>query len=98
MKKLLLATALLAAFSAQAQTTYTQVPVTGFNADIIANGAGTAMSSTNNDADGLMVFAAQNFVNPSNQTPGANTALPNSGLITSAVTTTPGLTFQLAPY
>ena len=99
MKKILLATALLAAYSSQAQTqTYTQVPVTGFNADIIANGSGTAMSSTNNDADGIMVFAAQNFVNPSNQTPGANTALPNSGLITSAVTTTPGLTFQLAPY
>src|SRR5688572_23226062 len=99
MKKLLLATALLAAYSSQAQTpTYTQVPVTGFNADIIANGSGTAMSSTNNDADGLTVFAAQNFVNPSNQTPGANTALPNNGLITSAVTTTPGLTFQLAPY
>ncbi|MFC5269459.1 T9SS type A sorting domain-containing protein [Adhaeribacter terreus] len=99
MKKTLL-TAFVAAFAikAVAQQTYTQIALTGYNADIIANGPGSAMNSTNNDADNVNVFAAQNFVNPSNQTPAANTALPNTGLITSAVSSTPGLTFQLAPY
>lgn len=100
MKKTLL-TAFVAALALKvsAQTSYTQVALTGYNADLIANGSGSAMTSTNNDTDANgNVFAAQNFVNPSNQTPAANTALPNTGLITSAVTTTPGLTFQLAPY
>ena len=97
-KSLLTAFVLALALKASAQTSYTQVALTGYNADIIANGSGSAASSTNNDADKINVFVAQNYVSPSNQSPAANTALPNSGLIASAVTTTPGLTFQLAPY
>src|SRR5688572_18891549 len=95
---LLIALALSAGLAASAQT-YMPVTLTGFNADVVADGAGSAMVSSNNDVDGGgYVFVAQNFINPSGQSPSAAGSLPNGGLITSAVTTTPGLTYQLAPY
>ena len=97
MKKLLLfGFAVAFGLSSKAQT-YVPVPVTGFTADVVANGPGTVISSTTIDVDGVNYnFVSQDFVNPNNQSP--TSALPNSGTITSVVATTPGLTYQLAPY
>ncbi len=97
MKKLLfLASALLANFAANAQT-YLPVTVTGFNADIVANGTGHSnLSSTFSvDAPGdNYCFVAQGFINSTGQTPVS--FLPANGIINSAATA--GLPFQLAPY
>src|SRR5688572_5705784 len=80
----------------QAQT-YTPVTLTGFNADVVANGTGAASASTTADVDNLnYAFVTQNFVNGAAQTP--TSFLPANGTINSAMATTPGLTFQLAPY
>src|SRR6478736_756342 len=98
MKKLLLTSFAAAAFMLQtkAQTfTHAVVPVTGFTADVIADGSGSAANSTNADVDGQNYnFVAQNFVNPTNSSP--TTFLPNGGLLNSLVTA--GMPFQLAPY
>ncbi|MDO7873180.1 T9SS type A sorting domain-containing protein [Hymenobacter sp. ASUV-10] len=98
---LLAASGLLAGPVAQAQTTYAPVAVTGFNADVVANGSGTAISSTTNDVDGGAVnnrfcFMAPDFVNPAGASP--TVYLPATGLVTSVNSSTPGLAFQLAPY
>ncbi|MGI4873575.1 MAG: hypothetical protein ACRYFX_20655, partial [Janthinobacterium lividum] len=83
---------------ASAQMVYTPAAVTGYTADVIANGTGTVASSTTNTIDrGTSVvkfsFANTTFINPSGQSP--TIALPANGLINSA--TTSGLTFQMAP-
>jgi hypothetical protein len=95
MKKLiLLICVLLAGYKVKAQS-YTPIALTGFNADVIADGAGAAMASTNNDVEGVSyAFVSQNFVSPAGQSPAR--FLPGNGTINSAAT--PGLTFQLAPY
>src|SRR6478609_2784775 len=97
MKKLLL-TSFAAAFMLQAKAqsfSHTPVPVTGFTADVIADGTGSASTSTTDNVDGGNYnLVAQNFVNPANQSP--TSFLPGNGLINSIAT--PGLTFQLAPY
>jgi len=98
---LLAGSGLLAGPVAQAQTTYAPVMVTGFNADVVANGSGTAISSTTNDVDGgaannRFCFMAPDFVNPAGASP--TVYLPATGTITSVNTSTPGLAFQLAPY
>jgi gliding motility-associated-like protein len=85
---------------ASAQITYTPAAVTGYSADVIAEGTGTVASKTTNTIDRgnatvKWCFANTTYVNPTGQSPVL--ALPASGLLTSAVTTTPGLTFQLAP-
>ena len=71
------------------------VAVTGYTADVVANGTGTVAASTSTDFDGasyaLMVLG---YTNPTGTA--ATTGLPTSGLIASA--NTPGLTFQLAAY
>jgi hypothetical protein len=75
------------------------VNVTGYNADVVAEGVGTVLSSTTDDVDGGAVgnrfnFMASTFVSP---TGGAPTSfLPVSGFFTSAATS--GLSFQFAPY
>jgi hypothetical protein len=70
--------------------TYTSVAVTGFNADVIANGPILA-SSVTADVDGGGFY----FLNQSFTAYGAPTYfLPNSGSFVS--TATPGLPFQLA--
>jgi len=74
-----------------ARAQYTPVSVTGFTADIIANGA-THPGSTTADVDG----GGYALLNQSFTFAGTPAfALPTSGLINSAQT--PGLTFQLAP-
>lgn len=69
---------------------------TGLNADVIANGVGSASLSTSIAVDNADYnFMATDFQATASSTPPAY-ALPASGLITSAPT--PGLTFQLAGY
>jgi hypothetical protein len=96
--KLLVSTLVLGSASL-AQAAYVPVALTGFTSDVVANGTGTAISSTTDDVDGGTVnnrfcFMAPNFVNPTGATP--TTSLPASGLINSMATS--GLAFQLAPY
>src|SRR5688572_19525212 len=83
-------------FTSFAQT-YQPVVLTGFNADVVANGSGSASQSTTAlvDITGYNLVAL-NFINPSGQSP--TTGLPNNGIINSAVTSTPSLSFQLASY
>lgn len=81
------------------QAAFTLVAVTGYNADVVANGAGTVIASTTDDVDGGAVgnrfnFMAPTFIGSTGVAP--TTFLPASGLITSA--TTSGLTFHLPPY
>ena len=97
MRKLLIMAFVLALSKQAYSQTYTPIAVTGYTADVVANGPGTVISSTSHDVDGVNYnFVAQTFVNPANASP--TSALPTSGLITSAVSTTPGLTYQLASY
>ncbi|MBL7753383.1 MAG: hypothetical protein JNM44_02815, partial [Chitinophagaceae bacterium] len=71
---------------------YIPVTMTGYNADVVADVAGNAMGSTNNDVDGVnYVFMSQSY-NP------GGSFMPLGGLVNSVVATTPGLTFQLEPY
>jgi len=84
---------------AMAQTTYTPVVVTGFTDDVVANGAGTAITSTSNPADqgvpgNRFAYVAPTFVSPISGAP--INALPANGLINSITTTS--LRFQLASY
>jgi len=70
----------------------------GFNADVIANGVGPSASSTNNDVDGVSyAFIARDFMLSATGTP-LSYGLPTNGIINSEVTSTPGLTYQMAPY
>ncbi|MDO7844925.1 gliding motility-associated C-terminal domain-containing protein [Hymenobacter sp. M29] len=85
--------------TARAQTVYVPAAVTGYTADVVAEGAGTVASQTTNTVDRgnsavRWCFATTNFVNPSGQRP--TRALPPSGLITSI--STPGLTYQMGPF
>lgn len=86
----------LAAFY-QAKAAY--VPVTiasGFNADVIANGTGSALTTTTSDVDGVnYCYFSNGWQLNSTSTP-ATTGLPATGLINSNVTA--GLSFQLASY
>lgn len=94
-RTLLLCTALLS-FYAQAQE-YAPLQVSsGFNADVIANGVGGAMTSTTMAVDNAnFAFISADFQATSLSTP-VSTALPVSGFINSS--SVPGMQFQFAPY
>jgi len=80
-----------------AQTYQTLNVTSGYNADLIANGSGTASSSTTQSVDSPTngyVFMSTDFMNGAGAMP--TSGLPSSGLINSASTT--NLSFQLAPY
>ncbi len=84
--------------TAQAQITYVPAAVTGYTADVIANGAGPVSSSTTATVDRgnaavQWCFADSSFVNPSGQRP--IKALPRNGFFRSI--STPGLTYQMGP-
>lgn len=88
---------LAAAPAATAQISYQPAAVTGYNADVIANGRGPVAGSTTNTVDRgnasvRWCFADSSFINPSGQRP--TRALPISGFFRSR--TTPGLTYQMA--
>lgn len=95
-KKLLLFSAFAFCSALEAQE-YTPLQVSsGYNADVIANGVNSALLSTTDAVDNAnFAFMSADFQAVSGNTP-PDYALPVSGLITSA--TTPGLTYQLAPY
>lgn len=79
-----------------ANAQYTPIAIAdGFNADVIANGEGTSMATTNNDVDGVNYVYFSNGWQLQGGQP-STTGLPETGLINSALTT--GLTFQLADY
>lgn len=70
----------------------------GFNADVIANGVGPSASSTNNDVDGVSyAFVSRDFQLTSSST-ALTYGLPINRIINSAVGSTSGLSYQLAPY
>lgn len=103
MKKTLLfifaiAAVLLVSPKVTAQNLQTIPIQSGFNADVIANGVGTALSSTNNDVDGVnYAFVSRDFQLTSNSTP-LTYGLPVNGLINSVVASPAGLSYQLASY
>ena len=97
MKKLLLFALVLAAGqqTLAQTTTFTPVSLTGFTADVIANGSGTVASSTSTDVDGAsFALTSSNYVNPSNASP--TTGLPATGAITGIGT--PAINYQLEAY
>ncbi len=85
-------------FTAVTAQEYQTMPITsGLNADVIANGVGPAQASTSIDIDGVSF----NYVATDYKLTSSSTALtygvPANGLINSAVASTNGLSFQLAP-
>jgi gliding motility-associated-like protein len=99
----LVAASLLAATPALAQTIYTPAALTpaSFTADVVADGPGTALSSTTHgfDTGGTDVqycLVAPDFVSP---TTGAPTrSMPANRILQNPASPTPNLTFQLQPY
>jgi hypothetical protein len=79
--------------SFNAKAIYIPVAVSGYNADVVADIQNDAFNSTNNDVDGVnYVFMTQSY------NPLGSSYMPITGLFTSVVPTTPGLTYQLASY
>ncbi|MBF9221173.1 fibronectin type III domain-containing protein [Hymenobacter ruricola] len=71
------------------------VAVTGYTADVVADGTGAASARTTADFDGVSyALMTLGYTNPAGAS--ATVGLPASGLINS--TNTPGLSFQLASY
>lgn len=103
MKKTLLFITSVASFLLISQRTEAQnlqaVSIqSGFNADVVANGVGSSLSSTNNDVDGVSyAFVSRDFQLTSGSTP-LTYGLPTNGLINSAVASPAGLNYQLASY
>ncbi|WP_265129569.1 T9SS type A sorting domain-containing protein [Chryseobacterium oranimense] len=89
------ALALFAAATMNAQN-FQPMPVqSGYTADVIANGIGSAMTSTTEDVDGVsFAFVARDFQLTSSST-ALTYGLPVNGIINSAVASTPGLSFKL---
>jgi hypothetical protein len=86
--------AIIMCLSGIARAAFVPVAVTGYNADVVANGVGTATSSTTADVDGAgYAFMAADF-NPLGALPTA--FMPPSGMVHSVATS--GVLFQLAPY
>ncbi|MDO7846164.1 fibronectin type III domain-containing protein [Hymenobacter sp. M29] len=79
----------------EAQAAPVPVAVTGYTADVVADGTGTALSRVTADFDGASyALMTVGYTNPAGTA--STSGLPVSGLISSAAT--PGLTFQLASY
>jgi len=94
-KKITFLLCFLFAFS-WARAGYNPVTVTGFNADIVANGIGPSSGSTTADVDGAnYVYIAPTYQFTSTSSLPTQ-SLPATGSFTSA--TTAGLTYQLASY
>ncbi|MDQ1098670.1 MULTISPECIES: T9SS type A sorting domain-containing protein [Chryseobacterium] len=87
----------LAFTSAHAQQ-YQAVTLSGFNADVIANGVGSSTVSTNSDVDGVnYAFVSKDFQLTASST-ALTYGLPTNGLINSAAASPAGLSYQLASY
>lgn len=102
MKKTLLiavvASSLLLYQKTNAQNLQTIPIQSGFNADVVANGIGTSISSTTTDVDGVnFAFVSRDFQLTA-ASPALTYGLPINGLINSVVAAPAGLSYQLAPY
>lgn len=86
------------AFNQAKAQDYQAIPIaTGLNADVIANGIGTPLSSTTIDIDGVNYnYISTDFQLNAESDP-LTYGVPSNGLINSIVEATPGLSFQLAP-
>ena len=82
-------------FAGAAYAAPVPVAVTGYTADVVADGTGAATARTTSDFDGASyALMAVGYTNPAGSS--ATSGLPASGLVNSANTT--GLSFQLAAY
>ncbi|ASW76029.1 hypothetical protein IQ37_08530 [Chryseobacterium piperi] len=87
--------AFFSASDMMAQNFQTMPVQSGYTADVVANGVGSAMSSTTIDVDGVsFAFVARDFQLTSSSTP-INYGIPVNGVINSVVASTPGLSYQL---
>ncbi|HET8573343.1 MAG TPA: T9SS type A sorting domain-containing protein [Edaphocola sp.] len=97
MKKLLCFVLATLFGSSAAFATYDTLSISsGYNADVIANGVGSASTTTSNDVDGANYAYVSNGWQSSSSATGITTGLPADGIVNSALTT--GLQFQLADY
>ncbi|WP_190277362.1 Ig-like domain-containing protein [Taibaiella lutea] len=89
-------TVLLLSFS-NVDAAYIPLTITsGLNADVIANGVGTATATTSTTVDGAsFVLVSNGWQQTATSTP-CTTGLPANGIINSALTT--GLSYQMAAY
>ena len=97
MKSKLLLASLLTLTMQSAMAAYVPLTISaGFNADVIANGVGSGLTTTTSDVDGVnYCFVSNGWQATATSTP-CSTGLPATGLINSAVTAT--LTYQLGNY
>jgi hypothetical protein len=87
---------IMAGYSAIAQTNQTLTVASGYNADVIVNGIGSAASSSTNSVDNVnYAFMSRDF-QISASSPTYAYALPANGTITSAANA--AIQFQFAPY
>lgn len=77
---------------------YHPVTVSGFTQDVIANGVGNANTSTTTSVDAVdFAYVSRDF-QATATSPVLTYGLPVTGQFMTVNTTTPGLTYQLAPY
>jgi hypothetical protein len=88
------ATSLFLSF--QSKAAFVTVPLTGFNADVVANGIGSPVSSTDSTFDAAGWYLLDSTYRYTVGGVAPLRALSPSGLINSVATA--GLSFQLAPY
>lgn len=89
------AAALFSASVMMGQNFQTMPVQSGYTADVIANGVGSASASTTMDVDGVSyAFVAKDFQLTSTSTP-ITYGLPANGIINSVVAGTPGLSYVL---
>ncbi|MDH6250839.1 hypothetical protein M2347_000566 [Chryseobacterium sp. H1D6B] len=87
--------ALFSASDIMAQNFQTMPVQSGYNADVIANGIGSSMTSTTMDVDGVsFAFVARDFQLTSSSAV-LSYGIPANGIINSVVSGTPGLSYQL---
>ncbi len=90
--------AFLLASSGLSAQYYYPVSVSGFTQDVIANGVGNANTSTTTSVDAVdFAYVAKDF-QATATSPVLSYGLPVTGQFMTVNTSTPGLTFQLAPY
>lgn len=83
---------------ALAQNFQTMPIQSGLTADVIANGVGSATTSTSTDVDGVSyAFVSQDF-QATATSPALTYGLPTNGIINSVVASTPGLSYIMAGY
>ncbi|MCX8524112.1 T9SS type A sorting domain-containing protein [Chryseobacterium formosus] len=99
-KRLFGLAAVAALFSTQnvAAQYYYPVAVSGFTSDVIANGVGNATASTTASVDAVdYAYVSKDFMATATS-PAMTYGLPVTGQFMGVVTTTPGMTYQLASY